>query len=285
MIKIIVDSCCDTTEEMRDEIDLLIAPLKISLSDGYEVVDSLDLDIENLLNRMQKSKWLKTNCPSVEDYYSLMERCDECIVITLADFLSGSYNSACAAREMIIENYPDKKVYVLNSQSVASGETLLALYIDKLIKEGMSFEDITTKAEIFAEKMCTVFVLEDLGNMVRNGRIDKVTEKIISLLNIYPILYKFKSKEIKVAAKVRGLKNSLNRMTNLIGEWTSPIKPKSIILTMSQCCCFERAVELKDRILSECNAIKDVIISATSGLSSVYASRGGIVIAFLAESL
>lgn len=284
-IKLIVDSCCDTTAEIRDDLNLAIAPLKIQLSSGKEFEDTLDLDIHEMLDEMKESSSVKTNCPSVTDYAKYMYDNDECFVITLASFLSGSYNSAVAARDMVLEEHPDKKIYVFDSLSASAGELRILLYIKELIDDGLAFEEIIPKVESYIDRMCTMFVLEDLGNMIKNGRMSRLAERLAVILNIHPVLYKRRIREIKMAAKVRGLQNAMKKMVNLACEWMETKKPKSLVMTLSHCEVPERAQSLKEYILDVCPAIKDVVIAPTSGLSAVYANRGGIVLAFEADEM
>jgi len=281
--KLIVDSGCDTTADIRRDLNLSIAPLQITLSTGTEYTDTLDLDISALLDDMQQSGGMKTNCPSITDFAKFMYNSDECFVVTIASFLSGSYNSALAARDMVLEEFPEKKIHVFDSLNASAGELRLALYIHQLIEEGAGFEEIIEKGELFAEDIATVLVLEDLGNLIKNGRISRMAERVASILNIFPVLYKRNFKEIRMAAKIRGLKNALNRMVEYIREWTLQKEAGSLTITLSHCEAPERAMAIKRRILETCPAVGEIVVAPTSGLSAVYANRGGIVVAFEAD--
>ncbi|MCL2539049.1 MAG: DegV family protein [Oscillospiraceae bacterium] len=281
--KLIADSGCDTTEEIRERLNLTLVPLRIMLSTGKEFTDTLDLNISDMLDEMNESGGLKTNCPSVTDYAKYMYGEEECLVVTIASFLSGSYNSALAARDMVLEEFPDKKIHIFDSLNASAGELRLTLYIHELIEEGCDFDEIVKRGEEFAENVATVLVLEDLGNLIKNGRISKLAEKVANILSINPVLYKRNFNEIRMAAKPRGLKNALNRMIEYIREWTESKPKHSLTLTLSHCEAPERAVAVKQRILETCPAIGEIVVAPTSGLSSVYANRGGIIASFEAE--
>lgn len=278
--KIIADSCCDTTRKIREELDLELVPLRIFLSQGKEYIDTLDLDITSMLDDMKLSQSVKTTCPSIDDYLKFMYKYDNIFVITLANFLSGSCSAAIAARDIVLEEFPEKKIHVFDSLNASAGELNLVLYIDSLIKENLSFEEIIEKADRYLDSLATIFVLEDIGNMIKNGRINKITGMVATLLNIYPVLYKLKVKEIHMAAKVRGLNHAFERMIELIAKWTAELQEKSINVTLSHCEALSRAETLREKILISCKAVLDVIITPTSGLSSVYANRGGIIVSF-----
>ncbi len=282
-IQIIVDSCCDTTKELRAHLGMLFAPLKVQVADGPQYTDSPALDTRKLLKEMKSSKQAAGSaCPSVEEYAEQMRGCDACIVITLSSKLSGSYNSARVARDMVLEEFPDKKIYILDSESASAGELRLALYLRERIDAGDDFETVVAGATRFMTSMRTLFVLEDLGNLVKNGRLNKVSGIVASVLSLCPIMSDDGHGEIKMLSKARGMKQALSKMVTVIAEETAAVAPRSLTLTMAYCNCPERAGLLRGEILERCPAVKRVIIVPTGGVSTVYANDGGIIVAYAA---
>ncbi len=157
-------------------------------------------------------------CPSVEEYAEQMRRCDACIVVTLSGKLSGSYNSARVARDMVLEESPGKQIHILDSESASAGELRLALYLKELIDAGEDFDTVVEKSTRFMESMRTLFVLEDLGNLVKNGRLNKVSGIVASVLSLCPIMSDDGHGEIRMAAKARGMKQALMKLTSLIAQ-------------------------------------------------------------------
>jgi len=278
--KVIADSCCDTTDKIRQDLELELVPLKILLAQDIEYLDSLDLDVSAMIDEMNQSASVKTACPSIEDYVEYMHRYDNLFIVTIAHFLSGSYNAAIAARELVLEEFPDKTIHVFDSLNASAGELNIVLFINSLISKGLSFEEIIVETNTYINSLVTLFVLEDLSNMIKNGRMSRITERVASILNIYPVLGKRDTNEIRMMAKVRGLSNAFDRMTESVSRWTEELPAESIIVTLSHCDAAVRAATIKENILMSCSAAKDVIIVPTSGVSSVYANRGGIVVSF-----
>ena len=131
--KIVGDSSTDLTAEMRSAHGIAIAPLSFTL-DGIEYIDDDNLDLQAYLQKVDESpNTPKSACPSINDYLSLFEGDHEgTFVVTLSSELSGSYNSAMNAKEMFLEDHPDKKVHVVDSRGAASGQTMIALKIAEL---------------------------------------------------------------------------------------------------------------------------------------------------------
>lgn len=279
-IKLLADSCLDTTPQLREQLDIELVPLYIYPREGVEFVDDLNLDVQELLRQMSSSKEAtRTACPSVEEYARRMAQYDECIVITLSGKLSGSYNAARLARDMVVAEHPDKKVHVIDSESAASGELRIALFIDELRKAGHDFDTIVTKAESLKCSMRTLFVLEDLSNLVKNGRMSKVKGLAASVLSLHPLLSDDGAGEIKQLSVMRGIKNALSRLVDTIAELTVGEPDGSRLVTLSYCNCPQRAEDLKYDIFTRCHAVRDVILAPTAGISTVYANNGGVVLA------
>lgn len=156
----------------------------------------------------------------------------------------------------------------------------IALFLKERIDAGESFEAIIPQAEAFIANMRTLFVLEDLGNFVKNGRLNKVTGIVASILSLCPIMSDDGHGEVKMAAKVRGLQNALTRLVDLVAEQTADRAKKSLTLVLAYCNCPERRASLRAAFLSKCEALREVLMVPTGGLSTVYANNGGVVVAF-----
>ena len=180
----------------------------------------------------------------------------------------------------MLEEAPDKQIFVLDSESAAAGQTRLALLLFDLIREGLSFDEVVERACAFRDKMRTLFVLEDLSNLIKNGRISKAAGVIGSMLSLRPIMSDNGHGEIACMEKVRGTANAMSRLVLRVAEMTRDAAQRSIQLVMSQCNCADRALALKKSLLEACPALEDVLIVPAAGVTTVYANDGGIVLAF-----
>ena len=279
-IQLLADSCCDMTPELREELDLVSAPLEVTV-DGRCFVDDDVTQVPALLKAMKASQnAAKSACPSPESFASLMRPHEACLVVTLSSRLSGSYHAACVARDMVLEETPGKRIYVLDSKSASAGEIRLALYLRCLIDQGYDFDTIVEKAEEFIGQMRTLFVLEDIRNLVKNGRIGKIAGLAASVLSLCPLMGDDGNGAIACIAKVRGMENSLRKLIQTVQEVTAAMKDNAVTLVMTYCNCETRAEKLREELLGSCPAIRDIVMVPTGILSSMYANDGGIVLAF-----
>jgi len=272
-INLIADSCVDFNE---DTVDIERIPFKIII-DEEEIVDS-NLDLMYLINKMKNTKeHTKTACPSPEDFINAFKKCKNTFAVTISGALSGSYNSAMLAVNIMKEKFPDNFVHVFDSKSAAAGESLIALKVKQMMEENFDATEIIENTNKYISKLRTFFILDSLDNLVKNGRITNFKAIIANVLHIVPIMGEDGNGSIVLKEQVRGKKKAFTRLVDIIGEYN--IDFENTILGITHCNCGEKAEKLKDEIKTK-YPFKDIKIFSASGLSTVYADDGGIVIAF-----
>lgn len=276
--KIVVDSCCDLPRELRKDPHFQIVPLSIEL-DNEVLLDDDTFVQKSFLEKMKSSlKAPKTACPSPDSYLQAYNSdADYIFVITLSAILSGSYNSAFLAKQIFEENNVNKQVAIFNSRSASSGEVVIALKIHELAQSGLSFDEICDEVNAYIESMETYFVLDSLDNLKKSGRLSNISAAIASVLNIKPIMGGNKDGTIKKVEQARGIKKALSRMVEIIEAEGNNLQQR--VLSIAHCNCYERALSLKEELMKRVR-FKDIIIVDMAGVSTIYASDGGIVVAF-----
>lgn len=277
---ILADSCCDLSPELLKKTQAKIAPLTITIDDTHYVDDGT-VDIPPYLAAMKASKNpVRSACPSPDLYAEDIRATEgDCFIVTLSAKLSGSHNAASLGVQLAQEDLPEKKVHVFDSESASAGETYIALMIHDLIAAGRSFEQIVELVEEKIRSMHTLFVLDSLDNLVKNGRISKTVALLANVLSIRLLMSDDGHGAIKNISKARGIKGALGQMVETCRKHTEGLAAASQRLVISYCNCPERARQVRDMIREKCPAIGEIIMTPTSALSSMYANDGGIVIA------
>mgnify|MGYP002563260220 FL=1 len=278
---ILADSCCDLSPELLKKTQAKIAPLTITIDDTHYVDDGT-VDIPPYLAAMKASKNpVRSACPSPDLYAEDIRATEgDCFIVTLSAKLSGSHNAASLGVQLAQEDMPEKKVHVFDSESASAGETYIALMIHDLIAAGKSFEQIVETVEEKIRSMHTLFVLDSLDNLVKNGRISKTVALLANVLSIRLLMSDDGHGAIKNISKARGIKGALTQMVETCRKHTEGLAAASQRLVISYCNCPERARQVRDMIREKCPAIGEIILTPTSALSSMYANDGGIVIAY-----
>jgi DegV family protein with EDD domain len=281
--KLIADSCCDlfAAQFSTEKIDFVTVPLIITI-DGKDFVDEESLDKNAFIAAMRTTKSAaKTCCPAPEAFKTEILSAapeDNIICLTLSSKLSGSFNSARLAAEEIKNNYPDKNIFVLDSRSASAGMTLILNKLKQLIEsDTLGFDEIVEKIMKFRDATRVRFVLHDLGNLVRAGRMSKVVGLVASALNIKPILGDDGKGEIKMHLKVMGLKKPMIAMSGFPAE-KAKANGTNIPIVISHCFNEEEAEHLKS--LLNTKMLTNIEIHPMRGLSSFYASYRGVIIAY-----
>ena len=275
--KIIVDSCCDLTSAMLRSGCFVRVPLTIRLGDRV-IVDDDSFDQAGLLWQMkQSSQAPQTACPSPAQYLDAFAcGADQIYVVTLSALLSGSHNSAAQARQLWLEDHPDAQIHIFNSRPASAGEVLAALKIQELARTGLDFASVVEQTNQYISRLNTLFVLEDLDNLRKNGRLTRLQSVVTGTLKIKLLMGSTPEGEICKRGQALSMKQALGKMVALMAD--DPAHHGQT-LCIAHCNCLERAFALKEQVLQRCG-FGEVVICETRGISTVYANDGGLVAAY-----
>ena len=276
--KIIGDSCLDLTADLKKDPHFQIIPLTLQV-EHTQVIDDETFDQKKFLELVRSSSECpQTACPSPERFKEAFE-CDaeQIFVITLSEHLSGTYNSAVLAKKLYEEEHGQegKNIAVFSSDSASSGELNIALYIQSLCQASLPFEEIEEKTRSFIKNMRTYFVLESLDTLRKNGRLTGLQAFFATALNIKPVMGADSGVIVKLD-QARGINKALTRMADIAIREAGETKDK--VLIIAHCNNPERAEVVKNEMCRQAT-FKDVIITETAGVATVYASDGGIIVA------
>lgn len=276
--KIIGDSCLDLTADLKRDPHFQMIPLTLQVG-GTQVIDDETFDQKRFLELVKgSSQCPQTACPSPELFKEAYEcEADQIFVITLSEHLSGSYNSAVLGKKLYEEEHGDSgsRIMVFNSESASAGQLNIALYIQSLCQASLPFDEIVEKTRNYIRSMKTYFVLESLDTLRKNGRLTGLQAFFATALNIKPVMGSNAGVIIKLD-QARGINKALARMTDIAVKEAGETKDK--VLVIAHCNNPERAEFVKQEMLKKA-VFRDVIVTETAGVATVYANDGGIVMA------
>ncbi|MGN0377895.1 MAG: DegV family protein [Suilimivivens sp.] len=273
--KIVVDSCCELPAECYQDERYEIVPLGLEVEDEL-IMDDESFDQAYFLKKVAASaKCPKSFCPSPEKFMEAYRTdAENVFVFTLSSKLSGSYNSAELGKQLYIEKYGEKNIFICDSESASCGETQQALLAAKLSEKGFPFEEICRKLTDFRDHMKTYFVLDNLETLRKNGRLTGVKALVASTLSIKPVMGSHKGEIIQLSQAI-GIKKGLAKMAETVAK--EAINPENKTLMITHCNCKDRAESVKKMILDKIKC-KDVLVLDTRGVSSMYANDGGVIV-------
>lgn len=274
--KIIGDSCLDLTEELKKDPHFQMIPLTLQVGDTH-IIDDETFDQKQFLELVKNSpECPKSACPS-PDMFKEAYRCDaeNIFVLTISEHLSGTYNSAVLGKQIYEEEYGPKNIMVFSSNTASAGELNLALMIRDYCEAGMEFEEIVTKVSEFCKEMRTCFVLETLDTLRKNGRLTGLQAFFATTLNIKPVMGADNGTIIKLD-QARGINKALSKMCDYAVKDLTDTKDRRLVI--AHCNAPDRAEYVKQELMKRAE-YKEIIITETAGVATVYANDGGIIVA------
>ncbi len=271
--KIIADSSADMLS--LDGVPFEVTPLKI-VTDKKEYIDDQNLDVDAMVNDLFSYKGKSSSsCPNADEWLTAFGDAQYVFCITITATLSGSYNAACIAKGLYEEQYPDRKVFVINSLSTGPEMKLIIEKIKELILKGDTFEDICKEIDLYTQKTGLIFMLESMKNLANNGRVSHIAAKAAGLLGIRVVGKASDKGDLQQLDKARGEQKAISSIISRMHEegfWGGKVR-------IAHCQNIQVAERLKQLLTKEF-ANADVEIYACRGLCSFYAEKGGVLVGF-----
>ena len=272
-IKIVSDSSSDLL--MLDNIEFASSPMKI-ITAKREFVDDENLNVDEMANFFNQYKERsQTSCPNPADWLDAFGDADDIICVTITSALSGSYNSACTAKELYETENEGKRVFVLDTLSAGPEITLVVKKLEELVKSGIAYEKICEKIQEHTKRTGLVFMLKSLKNFAANGRVSPIVAKLVGFAGICIVGKASDEGTLEPTHKCRGENRSLETLINDLKE----LGLKTGKVSIGHCQNEGAATKLKQMIESTFEKAQ-VEIHKLRGLCSFYAEKGGLLVGF-----
>ena len=249
-------SCCSTADVTREWLENRdIAYLYFNYFLNGEMCKD-DFGATNppaqLYAKMLAGADAKTSQISAGDYMEHFEKYlaqgRDVLHVTLSTGISGTFNSACAARDQLAEKYPDRKIYVIDSLAASSGFGLLMDRLAELRDGGMGIDELAAWAEDHKHEVQHWFFSSDLTFFVRGGRISKAAGLVGGMLKICPVMDVEPDGSLAVKEKIRTKAKAINRVVEKMEELAEGGLDYSGKCYISQSECLADAQEVAARI-------------------------------------
>lgn len=274
--KIVMDSSCDM-RDMRglpEGTEFVVVPMHIIVG-NTEYIDKKGLNTKKMMKDVYAYEGVsRTACPGPEVWREAFSGAENVIVITISGKLSGSYDSACTAKNMMEEDGDAGKIFILDSCSTGPEMGLMARKAKKLIQEGKDFGEVCQGLLEYRKRTEVFCVLEKIENLVKNGRVGKVTALMAGLLNIFVTAKGSEEGTIEMVGKNRGRERTYRHLIERMKEHGKINK-----ILISYCENREGARELAER-LRETFKNATIRIQPAGGLCSFYAESRGLIVAY-----
>mgnify|MGYP001073814692 CR=1 FL=1 len=279
MFEIIVDSAANIPAELCKKYKIKVLSF-VNLVNGKEMT-CFEPDLTPEQERAKGKEYydairegaeVKTGLISsgiFEDTFrEIIEADKDILYFSLSKNISGNYNSArvaadavladCSriAAEELMEEYPDRKIIVIDSLAASLGQGLLAIYASEMREKGMSFDEVADTIETYPARLNGVFTVGNLKYIARTGRLSGTTALVGNMLSIKPILRGSKDGYIVQFRKCRGRKAVLNELVNLLCD--NITDPENQIIGVAHADAYEDSLYVIEQIKKRIK-VRDVI--------------------------
>lgn len=258
--KLMTDSAADLNEDWVTTYDIFRLGLSVEM-DGqlYQTFGDHSLTTEHLLEQMKKGSQPKTSQVNVGQFEAIFRQSahnqEEVLYLALSSALSGTYNSALMARDMVLEDYPEAKIVIIDTLLAAGGQGLLCLLAAEARAKGFNLEQTETLIKDSQSRLRAYFLVDDLFHLMRGGRVSKGAAILGSLASIKPMLKIAGDGQLKPIAKIKGRKKAKKE---LIDKVLSDLAEKRVVVAYNGTA--ERALEVKEQLLSETDVTEALLL-------------------------
>lgn len=283
MYTIITDSCCDLNKKVAAQYECFeILPLSFTMGGETKPDQMNDEEVHAYYDRLRAGESSTTSQISPSDFYeayvSHVKNGEKLLCIHFSSALSGTYNSACVAREMVLEEYPDAVIELVDTLGASAGQGMMVCDALDNRNKGM---DITENAQWLRDRIQNYvhwFTVDDLHFLKRGGRCSPSAAFFGSMLSIKPVLHVSPEGKLIAREKVRGRKQALKALAVKFGELEAP-KDQTVFISHGD--CEQDALVVKNHLVEMygCDPEK-VVLSFVGPVIGSHAGPGVVALFF-----
>ncbi|MEN6349301.1 MAG: DegV family protein [Syntrophomonas sp.] len=220
-VKVVTDSTSYIDEKTQTDLDIKMLHLTVHFPD--ESFDETVVPYDYFYKKIERDNVIPTSSqPSFGEIFdlfrSIIARGDDVLGIFLSAQMSGTYDSALSAKKMLLEEYPDSRIEIIDSKTNCMALGFQVMEAARAAQAGKSMEEAIAAAHLIRERIRFYFVPASLKYLIKGGRIGGASAIIGSFLHIRPILYVNKDGVTDVYERVRGTSRAVSRMLKLLED-------------------------------------------------------------------
>ncbi|WP_302497381.1 DegV family protein [uncultured Flavonifractor sp.] len=281
---ILTDSSADLTAELAAELGVEVIPLSFTMEDKtyFNYPDNRDIDPADFYARLRGGAMATTAAVNVADYTEAMEPIlkegKDVLVLAFSSGLSATCHSAQIAAGELMEQYPDRKVYVVDTLCASLGQGLLVWYAANLKKQGKTMEEVRDWTEEHKLNLCHWFTVDDLHFLKRGGRISSATAVLGTMLSIKPVMHVDNEGHLIKVGTARGRNASLKALVDHMEQTVLDLKGQSIFISHGD--CLADAQKVADDIRARFG-VEDIVINYVGPVIGAHSGPGTVALFFM----
>ncbi len=283
---IITDSTTDLPFEYVKENNLVIVPLQYNINNKayFNYLDEREQTFKEFYSLMREGKMSNTSQVNSEDfkevYIKYLKEGKDILGISFSSGLSGTFNSLRLAVEELKEEFPERKIMVVDSLSASMGEGLLVHYAVNAKKEGKTLEEVHQLIENLKFKICHWFTVTDIDLLRRGGRVSGAAAFIAKTIKIKPVLNVNDEGKLIPRSKKIGRKPSLNELVERLEQTIDKSFKQTIFISHGD--CLEDALYVKE-LIEQLNVADNYLLNYIGPVIASHAGPGTVAVFYVGE--
>ena len=280
---IITDSSCDLPDNLVKALELEVLPLSF-IMDGKTYrnwPDNREMSPDQFYGKEREGLMATTNAVNVGEaadaIEAVLKQGKDALILAFSSGLSTTCNSFQIAAQELAEQYPDRKIYVVDTLCASLGQGMFVYQAAKLRQEGKTMEEVRDWAEETKLRQCHYFTVDDLFFLKKGGRVSAATAVVGTMLQIKPVLHVDNEGHLINVAKARGRKASLTALVDKVGELAED--PASQTMFISNSDCAEDAQFVADEIRKRYGT-KEIVINSIGPVIGAHTGPGCVALFF-----
>ncbi len=221
MTQLFTDTSANLPVEIIDEYGIEVVPFSYTI-DGVEYIPEREFDGKAFYAAMRAGSEVKTSMVNagtfIERFKTALDAGKDVLYIGMSGGISGTANAALMAKQELDEEYPDRKIVVIDTLAASLGEGLFVIKAAEQLRDGVALDAIEEDIRAQVPHMCQSFTVDDLKYLKKTGRVSGAAAIIGNVLSIHPILIGDYEGKIVVKSKVRGMKRTLDALAERYAE-------------------------------------------------------------------
>jgi len=278
---ILTDSCCDLPDYLVRELELSVTPLSLLLDDKeyFNYLDEREITFEEFYGKLRQGKSATTSAVNTTTAREAMEPIlkagKDVLYLGFSSGLSSTYSAFATAAKELMEEYPGRKAYAVDTLCASLGQGMLIYYAAKKRQEGASIEEVRDFVESRRLNLCHWFTVDDLNHLKRGGRISAATAAVGTVLSIKPVMHVDNEGHLVAIGKARGRKAAIKAITKAMEDAILP--GENPVAFISHGGCLEDAeyvaAQMKERM-----GVGEVIINYVGPVIGAHTGAGVLAI-------
>jgi len=279
------DSSCDLPNDLAEKYDIKVMPMSFLMEEkAYNhYIDAREMSLDEFYSKLKSGIQSQTTQISFDNYREFWEpylkEGKDIVYVALTSGLSGTYNTSKIVARDLMEQYPERKIDIIDSLCASAGQGALMYYVGKkYTKDKLSSNELVAYIERLRLKICHWFVVDDIDQLKRGGRISSVTATFAKALQIKPVLSVDNEGKLVNVGKIRGANNVINMLIDKMKRDGAFYRRQTVIVAHAD--NIEGAQELKKQVKG---LVKKVKIFDIGPVIGTHVGSGMLAIVFVGK--